>query len=292
MIKINTNFKLNRYYPLAIMLCIQLSFNAQKAYNFNNKLMKDILKSETIKVVLTGNEVFDSKLNAAFNKFWNVSKFEFITMKQFSNIEVEQGTNFSYGNFKLEHYPLEFSKLMVIVNTKKNQMYKMIEIPFDNLTNTKTGETDGADDTQDEVLSKIEPYIMLMNSQLKKQIDLGNMDYDRFSGEKEKIKSKKIFIQEDYFLNNLDKNLLQDLNFKVETLSQSQIKNILNDKSLSEGYGWLCLVNSPMEISAFIIDLNSGDLLNFAKIDKSSEPKKKLDNKTLSKLIKMLNKEK
>lgn len=268
-----------------------LFFYSQKAYDFNNDEMKNTLKTETLKVVLTGDNDFDARLKSAFNFYWNVSKFEFISSAQYNKMEAgkDYKTVFMFGDFDVKGYNLSFSKFVLMVQSKKNALFKMIDLGFDNMKDTKSGEEMGADKTKDAILNKISPYVMLINSQLKKQMEMGNMRYAGYKGDKELIKDRKIFIQEDYFLNNLDPALLSKLNFKVEIPNSKKIKSVLEDKKSQEGYAWLCFVTDPRSISAFIIDLKTGELLDYASIDKAETPKKELNEKIFTKLLKQLN---
>lgn len=284
-------FKKTIFSIILIHFCFLLQ--AQKAFDFNRDDMKSILKTETTKVLLTGDNDFDTKLKSAFNNYWNVSKFEFISADQYSKMKVGEDYKalFNYGEYKLSGYNSSFSKFSIYVNVKNNTTYGMLDLCFDNMTNTKTNEVIGADKTKEALLNKIAPYVMFMNSQLKKQIELGNANYSKYSGNKELIKDRKIFIQEEYFLNNFDPNLLSKLNFKVEILNSKQINSIVENKNEREKYGWLCFTTSPREISAFIIDLKTGELLNYASIYKADTPNKTLNEKILTKLIKQLSEE-
>ena len=244
---------------------------------------------EKVFVKLTGDKEMDEALKYGFENYWKQSPFELVAPKEFKNsskwsFEIESYTFNDAGSYRFTGMGLYQLK-----KGKKIDYNVIFSLNFDNFSNVKTKQLNGIDKDNHMLSNKIIQYIILLNQQLAKRKELGVKKYI-YLNNKDKVKDVNLLIPKEYFDNGLSESVLKE-NYKGKytILTSDEIKKRIMDKKDLENCAELIIWEDQETHGAFIMDLNTGDLLSYAKEGKfNMNPGKKITDGDFKTLIKKL----
>lgn len=185
-----------------------LSLNVSAQVQINTKRIKiaDFTQKIT-KVVLTGNELFDSYIQSDIKSVWRISPYEFCTQADFERLKSNEDyyfLSFCSGQFKKENEPgLDFITLVKGGEGSEkglNGMLEVVSIPF-----RSAYEPSGREFNYTQaLLSIIQQYTL---DSIEKDID-GYIGLSNYSINLTKSKGKKIVFAKDDLSEQITDNVI------------------------------------------------------------------------------------